>query len=119
MIGATPEWVSDAGSWVGLVLAVCGVIAACYGFSRWTGRTVAHAVREIVVEELGPVKTEVAALRDELTGHIEDEARAAIESQRWRDEVTGVLHAQDDALRNLQQSQAPHLGGRASEPDPS
>lgn len=111
MIAATPQWVSDAGAWIGLALGLCGLVGALYGFSRWTRRSVEHAVREIVVEEIGPVRADVAALREELRTHVEEEARAEAAAAELMAELT-------TSVRNLEQYQAPHLGGRASEPDP-
>lgn len=110
-VAAVPEWVSDGAAWIGLAVGVCALVASFYGFSRWTGRTLTSAVREIVVEELEPVKIEVAGLRDELRVHVEDEAAADVAAQVWRASL-------EQSVRNIEQAQVPHLGGRASEPDP-
>jgi len=110
-IAVVPEWVSDGAAWLGLLLAFFGLVGTLYGFSRWTGRTVSHAVRDIVVEEVAPIRDEVAGLRDELRTHVTEEARAEEAAVQWRDEIT-------NSVRNLEQSQVPHLGRRASAPDP-
>lgn len=100
--------VATMGRWIGWV------------FNRLIGEPVAHwytrnfqeHAAPIVRAEVEPLREEVAGLRDELRAHVTDEAEADKEAARWRTVV-------DTALANIQQSQAPHLGKRASSPDPT
>lgn len=99
VVAEVPEWVSDSGSWVGLVVGLSTVIVLGYGFARWLRRGLVHAVSEIVDEKLEPLRDEARQVRDELREHMRVEESLAERSAEWRASV-------DLALRNLQQEAA-------------